>query len=115
MWRILPHPEIIPPRPDCLAGAGGFEPVSPCYPLFTPVILKNRGIFSFFRDHPRSRCCRILLFFSRFEPLLFDTKHRSLLYISAMFLGHFRGSCLNNRGQTLLARGSRIIVGGCQL
>ena len=45
-------------------------------PLLSPVYpcsFEKRGIFSFFRDHLRSRCCRILLFFSRLEPLLFDT------------------------------------------
>src|SRR5580704_3071976 len=47
MSAILPHREITPQRPDSLADdAGAGEPVSPCYPLFTPVLLKNRDIFS---------------------------------------------------------------------
>ena len=52
-----------------------WSPLNPS-PLLSPVYpcsFEKRGIFSFFRDHLRSRCCRILLFFSRLEPLLFDT------------------------------------------
>src|ERR1700730_367670 len=46
MSRVLTHREIIPRRPDCLADETvRGEPVSPCYPLLSPVIFTKTGDF----------------------------------------------------------------------
>jgi hypothetical protein len=48
MSRILTPQEIKPRRPDSLADdAVAREPVSPCYTLFSPVMFKKTGNFSF--------------------------------------------------------------------